>query len=740
MKNYVKYLLVLCMALCAIFAVTFTACADSETNEPPISGIEQPDGGTQQPDGGTQQPDGGTQQPDGGTQQPDGGTQQPDGGTQQPDGGTQQPDGGTQQPDGGESEKLNFSGITFTDKQVTYNGEQQTIVIDGNLPVGAQVAYTNNVGVNVDEYEATAVITHSDYHTLTLNATLTIEKATFSGLTFTDKTVTYNGEQQEITVAGTLPVGTNVAYTNNKGTNANEYEATAVVTNPNYETLTLNATLTVEKATFTGVTFNHKKVGYTGKTITLTVTGELPAGTDVAYTDNTANGEGTYNATAKLTNPNYNDLTLYATLTVYDIADVAINTINTVLHRPDPWAFIPTALQKHSMAYSAQPVGGSESFANFVDVDTIGAKAIGKQFHEMYTSLTVAEGLVSKIDLVYDVAGLVAEVYQTFINDNPDNYASFEGEAGGFAFKIELTDNDYLLLAGNDTLNIELTYNGKTYVRTGRIQVTDGAAIKYQSTANSFAFSYKATVKGVGFLGEINFTRGDNGVTGNMYLHTGAKSAAIKSTAVYYSNDDYTKIASTKRESDDLLIEAYEEVYDSKTGVLLGAEVAESSIINKFDTYWFSLADVTGFENIKFVDTNDDQTPDSFMINGSSVAFEDKAVSFIDFARRYDIEMKEVWYVVATPDGDSVTYDTVKTEIPMLFVQVKHTETFASDVTGENKDTFDVTPVLPADAMEEITAQFAEMKEYLATVKENASYDDIVAFIGDKNEFFVTEE
>ena len=139
---------------------------------------------------------------------------------------------------------------------------------------------------------------------------------TITGVTFTDKTVEYDGQEHEITVTGTVPEGVSVAYTNNKGTDAGVYNATATLTGEGYTTLTLHATLTINGTTITGVTFGNREVTYNGSEHEITVTGDLPAGVSVKYTNNKGTDAGTYNATATLTGTGYNPLTLTATLTI----------------------------------------------------------------------------------------------------------------------------------------------------------------------------------------------------------------------------------------------------------------------------------------------------------------------------------------------------------------------------------------------------------------------------------------
>ena len=71
-----------------------------------------------------------------------------------------------------------------------------------------------------------------------------------SGITFEDKTVTYDGNEHEILIEGTLPEGVTVTYENNKLTEVGSVKATAIFShnNPNYNEIpNMTATLTVEE-------------------------------------------------------------------------------------------------------------------------------------------------------------------------------------------------------------------------------------------------------------------------------------------------------------------------------------------------------------------------------------------------------------------------------------------------------------------------------------------------------------
>ena len=128
-----------------------------------------------------------------------------------------------------------------------------------------------------------------------------------SGVTFTGKTVGYNGSEQSIKISGTLPAGVNVTYQNNAGTNAGVYNAVAKFTytdSGEHEPIPdMYATLTIEKAVFnmSKITFNGKTVTYNGAEQKIALSGTLPAGVSVTYESNAGTNAGVYNAVAKFT-------------------------------------------------------------------------------------------------------------------------------------------------------------------------------------------------------------------------------------------------------------------------------------------------------------------------------------------------------------------------------------------------------------------------------------------------------
>lgn len=164
-------------------------------------------------------------------------------------------DGGSEP--GGDPAKTDFTGVAFESASYVYDGQPHILGEVTGAPENTTITYTGrNEYTNVGTYSASAKLVKEGYNDKTLNATLTITPATFTGYTYESKSVKYDGAEHinDIQLVGTFPQGTttNETVKNSNGetvTSAIEvgtYTYTCVVSNSNYNTLTLNATLTIK--------------------------------------------------------------------------------------------------------------------------------------------------------------------------------------------------------------------------------------------------------------------------------------------------------------------------------------------------------------------------------------------------------------------------------------------------------------------------------------------------------------
>ena len=140
--------------------------------------------------------------------------------------------------------KIDMSGVTFENEEVTYDRQVHSLAISGTLPTGVSVKYEDNNQIDVGEYDVKAKFTHRDtinYEAIPdMVARLTIDKADYdlSNIHFDSISVDYDGQIKTVVLSGTLPTHLQCEYENNEQTESGTYEAVAKFTNddPNYNT------------------------------------------------------------------------------------------------------------------------------------------------------------------------------------------------------------------------------------------------------------------------------------------------------------------------------------------------------------------------------------------------------------------------------------------------------------------------------------------------------------------------
>ncbi len=151
-----------------------------------------------------------------------------------------------------------LAGLVFESAVFEYDGTVKSLAVQGELPEGVTVSYTNNEKIDAGIYRVTATISGGErYGDLVLTADLTITKARIEGIIFEDKTFVYDGTPKSIYVTGSIPRGVTVEHVNNGKIDVGSYQVEAKVNGGiNYINQHLTATLTIVKANQTLV-FNE---------------------------------------------------------------------------------------------------------------------------------------------------------------------------------------------------------------------------------------------------------------------------------------------------------------------------------------------------------------------------------------------------------------------------------------------------------------------------------------------------
>ncbi len=374
---------------------------------------------------------------------------------------------------------MSFVACKVTTKSITVNGKSQVFAgefaladysltvttSDGNTrtePLTAQ----NLANVTVEQLQRAGMYNISVvYDGVTTTFALTVVNRTFDGLTFVDKTVTYNGSAQSIEVAN-LPQGATVTYSpSNTFTNAGVYTVTATVSAPNFDTVTLSATLTITKASYdmSQVVFTDKSVVYDGNAHSLEAT-NLPDGVTVTYIGNNQTNVGTYTVLAVFSgdSANYNPIVnMTATLTVTQnkvqgitFAD-AVVTYDGAAHSLAIEGNLP-----HGIAVVYEGNSQTNAGTYTVTAKFVGSNPNFEQLPDMTATLTIEK----------------RELQIEFVGEQTAAYTGYAQKP----LTARATN-----LCGSDTVAIDITYDGDvvdagTYVATATVDSDN-----YKLTANN---------------------------------------------------------------------------------------------------------------------------------------------------------------------------------------------------------------------------------------------------------------
>lgn len=563
----------------------------------------------------------------------------------------------------------------------------------------------------------------------------------------------YDGEEKSVTISG-LPDGVTVKeYENNSAVNAGTYTASATF---DYDEERYNTPAiapcewVIEKAEITGLSLESKTVDYDGEKYSLTVTGDLPAGTTVRYTYNGTVADGVtevdnYEVKVTVSGANYitweavAELKIRQPLTLGNMAQTVIGAFGTV---PDFMSFLPEIYGKENHLLSA-PL----DYEQPVSVTEIPVNGIGKQLHTVYNTLNYTEQAMGYVSTLYGGFSAIVTLYQDYINRNPENYKLFEGEWSGFGIRIEITDGEYLIFAQAPGVAIEIYQATESETIYARIELFNKASLKieYDGTYLRTALN----VVGV-FTSDIKFYEdGETGnITGILYETTGIGSARLTTCTILTVTEDYLIAVGNKGDFAVPGQGVNVEVYRNDTGRLCGTEVYENVSVadlgTGYDTLWYNLCDISGIKSISaemgVSDEDNKLNKDTVYINGQNTPFvpEFNSVAFVKTSRQYDIEFKTMYFY--TYNAQDENYELTEQLIPMLFVQRENLSTYLEDIRGNNALSAIPQNLSSAADNAVIAAAYATYVPVYQEVKENITYEMTIDYIGEKHAWFSQSE
>ena len=414
----------------------------------------------------------------------------------------------------------------------------------------------------------------------------------------------------------------------------------------------------------------------------------------------------------------------------------------------DPESIIPEKLHPEYSGNLIDVSSVPSDYSSFVSVSKIPQNGVGEQWHMVLENIQQAKLFFNALTVVDSVSTLAVAGFNNYIDENPADTARYEFKEGIYNVTINCTEKtvqfvlDYsaeLPVLGEQSVQIALSMDIATEATTARVQIGEMNAMKYTIDGNNYTFAVK-------YLGvrrayfELSKNT-DGSLTGHIYEYITVSAVEVPSVADFYISGDYLTVVGNKADGMMVFDGTICELYSISAGKMIGYEVKESlEVLGSgvtYNTLWFDLEDIDGINSIKYLDKDSSASgKNEFYINGSSKIWSTVDYGFANSllkgaSRRFDIEFRTQYFYYY--DVENNKYETVKIEVPMLFVQQEMYNSLEDDVSSVNN--VDISVDVSEADLNKLTYEYLTKTDLINENKDKYTVDVIIAFIGEKTTF-----
>lgn len=428
-------------------------------------------------------------------------------------------------------------------------------------------------------------------------------------------------------------------------------------------------------------------------------------------------------------------MTVKGNITLYAAFQEQINIkafLNQLLssYKADPWSYIPTSMRPGAAGTLLSSGDVPDYLTDTVRADMVSG-GFGEQWKMVLDNLSQSEIFFQALSKIETVSGTVVAGFNNYFDKNPADSANYTFAGGDYHVRItyDAPVLSFILeyTKAGVTVQIAMTLHTDTNAKQVRIQLSDANALTYTMTDNSYTFAIKYLgVRRAYFHVERN-TAGKVEGHINEYLTVSGK--GIHSAADFYVTGDYVSVVGNKASGLIGFTGYINELYQTNTGKLIGYEVREELSKIVYNTLWFNLTDISGWNTLRYRAAEKDGENAAFLVDGKE--FVNKKVGGLGakmLSRRFDIEYRTQYFYVRNENGDG--YDTVAVEVPMLFVQEEYLDSLSADVKAVNKS-LTVSVTMPKVYLDKIRADYKTLIDEFQKNKDSITEEKIIEMIGD---------
>jgi len=360
-----------------------------------------------------------------------------------------------------------------------------------------------------------------------------------------------------------------------------------------------------------------------------------------------------------------------------NVQGIASYLFDKISELPDLYEYLPAFLESETYVSG---IDGStlDFYSGAVAKTSLPTIYFGAQLNQLRTHVGYTDEFTGGLSVVMDAAVNLGTLYQTYLAENPSQPFMWSKEISGLTFFVtgtinqlivKVTYGDMKITFAVMTIDSVLTYYVDIYVHAGK-------QVMLYSTPTSLVVAGKISINSVVTAYELILQKSGTIVTGQCYDKIGVDELALKNYIVFKSVNNIFTVAGEK--GDFLLSSTAKcnvENYDMTTGTYLGSEVLEDQATTTYNSLWYPMTGIRGWENIHFeLDDDDDKEFPQIYLDGVATEFfvEYKTLFTVKTSRKYDIELKKTYSYINDGEGGLIKKEYV---LPFFFIQEDCIET-----------------------------------------------------------------
>lgn len=368
-----------------------------------------------------------------------------------------------------------------------------------------------------------------------------------------------------------------------------------------------------------------------------------------------------------------------------NVLGISLELFNYLGALPETESFLPSFMNQETYTTNLD-VSTLDYYQGFISKSSLPNKYFGAQLEQLWNHLGYADSLTTQLTTMLSHASELGGLYSTYLSGNPLNPYEFSATLGGFSFEIigfekelilEVSVGDLSVTLAVLELNSVIVYWAELFIDNDNRLLIYSTETELKIISNIEWNIAQQTQAKISYM--LNITKNGSDMSGYSYERYGVNDIVTKNHLVFRTQNGYFSVAGERGDFIPLSNPKVNvETYRLNDGAYLGSQVLEDvpDILlfpPYYETMWFPLWSINGWNSIKFEEDNaDDMTYPQVYFNGSNVPFDvhfnTATILFVvqKLDRKYDIELKKSYVFQTNDQGQRLKKEFL---YPAFFIQ-----------------------------------------------------------------------